>query len=126
MSKEIVLPFGGARFVEPGIVELFIHAGVELDAGQLLELYQACAELAGQPYGLLVNRGTDYSMTVGALEKLGNHPALRAVALFIHGVARRDVAQYQKAIYGVRTPVEIFSEREDALAWLREVMRTAG
>jgi hypothetical protein len=123
MGKHIVLEFGSVTLVEPGIVEASIDTGVELDAQHMMRGYEACARLAGQPFGLLINRGTDYSMTVSALENIGNHPDMRAIAVYVHGDARPQVAHYHKEVYGERVPIEIFTSRDEALSWLRDVLR---
>jgi hypothetical protein len=115
---------GTGTQIEKNIIEVYIHTGIELDKGKLLQGYAALAELAGGgKFALLVDRTrSDYSITFDALLESGNHPDLVAQALLVPAYNQHKKMIADTTVEFPRkssTPIQVFTNRITALGWLR-------
>jgi len=121
---------GSGKVLEEGILEVYIHSGIELNRDKLIQGYRELAVLAGGAYALLVDRTqSDYSVSYDAMVEGGNHPLIIAQAMLIP-----PYNQHKKMVVEtildiprkVSTPIKIFTDRNKAIHWLREQRAQAG
>lgn len=128
--RTLTTAVGTGKVLEEGLLEVCIHSGIELNREKLLQGYGLLADLAGGPYALLVDRtNTDYSVTYDAMIDSGNHPAVFAQALLVPPYNQHKKMIAETIIQFPRksaTPIEIFSDRNMAIHWLREQRAQAG
>lgn len=121
---------GTASVLEEGLLEVIIHSGIELNSEKLLHGYQQLAELSGGPYTLLVDRTqSDYSVSYDAMIEGGNHPSVLAQVLLVppYNQHKKMIAETILAFpRKSSTPIEIFSDRNKAIDWLREQRNLPG
>lgn len=117
MTKQIRFSFGTITVHRPGFLEGVMDEGIELGAAESAEIVHAMQEDLARPYVILVDRRNRYSLTHAAMLAIAAQANLVAMAVVCYDQISVAVAEMEK-LYGI--PMEVFTSREDALAWLRE------
>jgi len=128
--RTLTTDVGTGKLLEAGLLEVAIHSGIELNREKLLQGYEQLAELSGGPYALLVDRTqNDYSVSYDAMIEGGNHPSVLAQAILVppYNQHKKMIAETILAFpRKSSTPIEIFSDRNMAINWLRDQRAQAG
>jgi len=111
------LAFGTFREVEPNIMEIIIHEGVELRRSHIDIIEKGLMERYGSPYACLVNRINPYSHTHASMERVAMMQDLTRLAILVYSSVAGHAAKVHQ-LY--QDNLQVFDDREEALAWLRE------
>lgn len=109
--------FGHYQLLDNHCLEIIANEGVELDTAEATE----CTELysnIGSPLGLLINRKNPYSSSLEFVMTVAQAPQVKAFAILVKSQRSAMVADSQKLFFNI--PFEVFYEREQALAWLKQ------
>lgn len=117
MSKLILFSFGTIVVHRPGFLEAVMHEGIEIGERESAEITGTLRDELAQPYIMLVDRRHRYSLTHAAMQAIAAQENLVAMAILVYDRISASVAEMEK-LYGI--PLEVFTSRGDALAWLRE------
>ncbi len=117
MSKLILFPFGTITVRRPGFLESVMDEGIEIGEREAAEITSTLRDELAQPYVMLVDRRNRYSLTHAAMQAIAAQENLVAMAILVYDRISASVAEMEK-LYGI--PLEVFTDREDALAWLHQ------
>ena len=105
------------------LAEVITGEGVEVDLPMVEEFHAALQRHLEPPYGLLVNRKHSYTYTFEAQQEIGRLQEIHAIAVVATGVAAEVATRTVAALPSHKDWVlEIFSDRDKAVAWLRRVL----
>lgn len=111
------------RLIEPNILENVIHDDVTIDTNDLLEIKEINKSFTeGKPYVVLVDSGLTSSITKEGRELSASkefQQRTKAKAILIRSLAQRLVSRVYIRINKPKTVTKIFSDREEAIEWLR-------
>ena len=111
------LAFGTFREIEPNIMEIIIHEGIELRRAHIDMMEKGLLEQYDCPYALLVNRVNSYSHTHSSMERITQAQNLTRFAVLVYSSVAEHAAKVHR-LY--QDNMQIFDDREEAIAWLRE------
>ncbi len=115
------MSFGTINCLEPGIVEVVVHSDVIMDGHMVHECEGVLKTISGAEVGILVNKQNPYTHDEEAKHMLATLGMFKAMAVLLTGWFNSVPAKYLMSIpVDVTTPVQMFHDREEALAWLRE------
>ena len=114
-----VLPFAKIIILRDDIAEVMINEGVELDASMVDQYHNFLLSHLHPPFSLLINKVNAYTYDFEAQEKLGTLKEINAMAVVAYNriteITTQTLASYPREI---EWNLKIFSNRDDALAWL--------
>ena len=112
--KEI--KFGIYREIEPGIVEVIINEGIDLNA-EMIEFAEGVLTnyYGDKEYCLLVDRVYSYSITFAAMQRLTYMKNLAALAIVVHSDHSRHAALIHEKF---QDNIKVFYTYFEALNWL--------
>jgi hypothetical protein len=111
------LEFGTFQEIEPNIMEIIIHEGVELRESHIDLIEKGLVERYGCPYALLINRVNSYSHTHASMQRVAQLQNMTRLAILVHGTVAKHAADVHK-LY--QENLKVFDDREKAIIWLRE------
>ena len=106
---------------EHGIIHKKVIEGVHICREEVMETEAACAKLSGQDkYLVLVDATALHTMTPEGAEALKNTLDTKriATAILSDKLGIRILFSYLNNRENASTPLEIFSDREEAMKWL--------
>lgn len=108
------------------IIEIRLARDIEM-GGEEAEAIQRCIRTLadGTPAALLIDRRTSHTLSFEAQQVVAADDRLLAVAYLAVSAASQVVVGYSKSTYFKHVPVRSFTERERALAWLKEAVQAA-
>ena len=118
----LILSLGELNRIEPGVIEIVPHEGVEVTSRMVLELHDYLELTVQERLGVLVNQKYAYSYTWPAMQIFGASPHIVAEALLLNGdtwLQRLSNEFYRLAPRGGAWQTEIFDHYNEALDWLR-------
>lgn len=110
------LPFGFFEEIEPNIMEITIHEGVQISEENIEKIEKGLLERYEGEYSLLINRKNAYSHGHESLNKISELKNAVAIAI----VAYSDssvIAAKMHLLYS--SNIQIFTDKVSALNWLR-------
>lgn len=114
------ITFGTFREIEPCIMEIIVNEGVELSGQHIERIEAGLLEKYDRAYALLINRVNSYSHTLDSMKKVARLRNLVALAIVVYRVGSKHAAKIHQ-VY--QDNVQIFADKESAVAWLRESMQ---
>jgi len=117
-----ILPFGLFREIEPGIIEVTIFEGVEMDRQRIALVVAGLNERYGDGrYAILSNRVNRYSHTHESMQALAELTNLTGLAILVYS----SISTVAAGIHDLyQSNAKIFYSRPAAIEWLRRT--TAG
>ena len=113
------LPFAKIIILRDDIAEVMINEGVELDANMVDQYHNFLLSHLHPPFSLLINKINSYTYDFQAQEKLATLSEINAMAVVAYNriteITTQTLASYPREI---EWNLKIFSNRDDALAWL--------
>jgi hypothetical protein len=113
------LPFAKIIILRDDIAEVMIDDGVIMDLAMVEQYHDFLLSHLRAPFSLLVNKVNAYSYDFDAQEKLATLKEINAMAVVAYNrvtkIATENLASFPR---GVKWNLRIFSDREEALAWL--------
>ena len=120
------LSFGTLAVLDEHTAEVIVDEGEELDLAAVDEYHAFLATHLKPPICLLINKLNGYTYTFEAQLKIGDINGLCAMAILTYNRASRVSTQNMAALpRQTQWNMEIFEERETALAWLAGQAKTA-
>lgn len=110
------LPFGHFEEIEPNIMEIIIHEGVQLDEKHIEQIEQGLLTLYKDEYSLLINRKNAYSHGHESLARIGELKNVSSIAILVYSETSLMAAKIH-LVYSKN--VQIFTDRNSAINWLR-------
>jgi len=111
------LSFGTFQEIEPNIMEVIIHEGVELRKTHIDQIEKGLGEKYNCPYAGLVNRVNPYSHTHASMQRVAAMQNITRLAILVYSSVAEHAARVHK-LY--QENVRVFDDREKAISWLRE------
>lgn len=113
------LPFGKIILLREDIAEVIIDEGVEMDMAMVEDYHSFLLSHLKAPFSLLVNKVNSYSYDGDAQENLATLKEINVMAVVsykrITKIITEDLVSFPR---DVEWNLKIFSNRDDALAWL--------
>lgn len=111
------------------ILENFVHDHSTIDVEDVLEMKKHNKAITqGQPYCVLVTTGMITTITKEARELAAGKEFKQqtvAKAILVHSIGHRLVARIYMKVNQPHITTRIFSDREEAMAWLRAELKKA-
>lgn len=113
------LPFAKIIILRDDIAEVLINEGVELDLIMVNQYHEFLLAHLHAPFSLLINKINAYSYSHGAQQNLATLKEINAMAVVAYNrmsvFATKTLSSYPR---DEAWNIKIFSNREEALAWL--------
>jgi hypothetical protein len=127
-STEILVAGCSIKALEPGIIEDNILTGHHIDVADIHQIREANLKLSGgEQYVVLVSTGRLSTISKEAMQLISakdySDKAI-AKALLIENLGHRLVGNFYMRVIKPAMKTKIFTDREKALEWLREVIKT--
>lgn len=116
------LSFAKIIIIQPDIAEVIVNQGIEMNMTMVNEYHQFLLDHLQAPFCLLINKINDYTYDFEAQMNLANLEEINAMAVVSYSrtteVSTNALAKqtFRESDWNLR----IFTEREDALNWLRQ------
>jgi len=113
--------FGKILKLNDNFAEVFIDEGVELTKEHIDSYHDAIQHHLTPPYCVLMNEINSYTYSFEAQQELGKYRGLNAKAILSYTESSKKTMQLLKETQAhlAKLNMEIFSERSDALNWLK-------
>ena len=113
------LPFAKIIILRDDIAEVMINDGVRMNEEMVEQYHDFLLSHLRAPFSLLINKINSYTYDFHAQEKLATLKEINAIAVVAYKrvtkLTTETIASYPR---DVKWNLEIFSNRDDALAWL--------
>jgi len=113
------LPFAKIIVLRDDIAEVMINDGVIMDMAMVEQYHDFLLAHLRAPFSLLVNKVNSYTYDFDAQEKLATLKEINVMAVVAYKrvteITTETLASYPR---NVKWNLRIFSDRDDALAWL--------
>ena len=113
------LPFAKIIILRDDIAEVMINDGVIMDIAMVEQYHDFLLSHLHAPFSLLVNKVNSYTYDFDAQEKLGTLKEINAMAVVAYNrvtkITTETLASFPR---DVKWNLRIFSDRDEALAWL--------
>lgn len=110
--------------IEPGIIELYVKPGTAIEPVDMLRIKELNLNMtAGQSYSVMVLSGFMSSISKSAREISASREYVQntlAKALIVESLGQRIIANFYLSVNKPHLKTRIFSNRQDALEWLRK------
>ncbi len=122
------LPFARINILREDIAEVMINEGVLMDLAMVEQYHDFLLTHLNAPFALLINKVNSYSYDFDAQEKLATLKEINAMAVVVYSQVSRIATETLVSFpRNVKWNLEIFTNRDEALAWLvsqQEAVRT--
>lgn len=116
------LTFCSILIISPKIVEVILNEGVEVTGDMVDEFFQTIAENMDSEISVLLNKVTKYSYRFDALMKLSPSTKIRNIGVVTYDSLAASTSKFMMDRFNTSNKnVQLFSAREDALAWLQSL-----
>ena len=113
------LPFAKIIILRDDIAEVMINDGVSMNEEMVAQYHDYLLSHLRAPFSLLINKINSYTYDFHAQEKLATLKEINAMAVVAYNqvtkLTTETLASYPR---DVKWNLKIFSNRDDALAWL--------
>jgi hypothetical protein len=121
------LPFAKIIILRDDIAEVMINDGVRLNHEMVEQYHDFLLSHLRAPFSLLINKINSYTYDFHAQETLATLKEINAMAVVAYNrvtkITTETLASYPR---DVKWNLEIFSNRDEALAWLRSEQGETG
>ena len=115
------LSFANIKILAPDLAEVIVDHGVEMTGSMVDEYHDFLRGHLSAPFSLLINKINEYSYDFSAQEKLAAIPEIDRMAVVAYKRATVNVTRLMTKIpREYQWQLEIFSDRNTALAWLQD------
>jgi hypothetical protein len=111
------LTFATFREVEPNIMEVIIHEGVELRSTHIDRIEKGLLEIYDLPYACLVNRVNSYAHTLSSMQRVARMRNMTRLAILVYSRVAHHAARIHQ-LY--QDNLQVFDDRDEAIRWLRD------
>lgn len=118
------LSFCDVTHISEDIYEAITKEGITVDKNCAEEAWNFWDKIRDKPFGLLVNHKNSFSHSFEGGRDIGNHPLQKKTALLIYNNKQKtnfETALLVKKVTSQHSPHKIFTDRNQAIAWLQEL-----
>jgi hypothetical protein len=102
------------------LAEITVDSGADITLEMVSEIHQYLLSLFSHSFSLLINKTNAYSTQLDALIQFGTLAEIDKIAIFAPNKLAKMSADFSATIpTSTVLNIEVFTEREDALDWLR-------
>lgn len=113
------ISFATVSILHCGLAEILVDKGADIDIDMVDEIHDCLLSLFNHSFSLLINKSNAYSTQLDALIKFGTLRAIDKIAVFAPNKLAKMSADFSATIPSSATlNIQVFTERDDALAWL--------
>lgn len=113
------LSFCKLQIIDQNIVEVMLDEGVEISGQMVDEFFDAITGKMNEEISILLDKATNYSYKFDALIQLSELTKIQNIGVVTYGSVSRSSAIFMMERFNKSNKnVELFENREDALAWL--------
>lgn len=108
-----------------GFYELIIKDNVEISIEDAVLIRKAQEEISGKKLPMLIHGGKYSTVNVEALKFISqniNMPYSKASAYIMHTMAQKILGNFYLKINKPQRPTKFFSNKEDAIIWLKQYL----
>ena len=114
------ISFAKVSVLSNDIAEITVDGGTDITLDMVNELHHLLLSLFSNSFSLLINKTNSYSTQLDALIHFGTLSAIDKIAIFAPNKLAKMSADFSASIPSSAVlNIEVFTERDDALAWLR-------
>jgi len=114
------ISFAAVSVLSDDIAEITVDSGVDITLDMVKELHHLLLSLFSESFSLLINKSNSYSTQLDALIHFGTLPTIDKIAIFAPNKLAKMSADFSASIPSSAVlNIEVFTDRDDALAWLR-------
>ena len=114
------LPFAKIIVLEKDLAEVIVNEGVVMNSEMVAVYHDFLLTHLEAPFSLLINKVNAYSYDFDAQENLATLPEINAMAVIAYNrISKISTESLASIPRSTRWNLEIFSNRGEALAWLR-------
>ena len=120
---EYCLSFCKIIQISDHLFEIFVDEGINVDGNCAREELEFWTELRTEPFDLLLNCTKSFSYDFAGATEIGKSPLQRRLAVLVYNNIQYSSNSMAIEINRIQMPkkiVQIFSDRESAIAWLDE------
>lgn len=111
--------FGKIKKLPHNIGEIIADEGVDINIAMVNEVHQALTEIFSHSFSLLINKTNAYSTQLDALILFGELKTIDKIAIYAPNPLAKLSADFSATIpSSAKLAIEVFTDRNDALAWL--------
>ena len=113
------LPFAKIIILRDDLAEVMINDGVQMDIDMVEQYHDFLLSHLHAPFSLLINKVNAYTYDFNAQQKLATLKEINAMAVVVYNpVSKMTTETLASFPRNVKWNLEIFSNRDEALAWL--------
>ena len=117
--KTYELSFAKINVLSDDVAEVIINNGVEMNSAMVDEYHDFLLLHLKAPFSLLINKVNEYSYGRDALGKIASLKEIKAMAVISYKESTTLTTEFLKSFpREVDWNLEIFNDRDKALAWL--------
>ncbi|UCB54391.1 MAG: hypothetical protein JSW45_10645 [Thiotrichales bacterium] len=120
------LPFAKIIILRDDLAEVMINDGVQMNMAMVEQYHDFLLSHLQAPFSLLINKVNSYSYDFDAQEHLATLDEINAMAVVVYNrvskITTETLASFPR---DVEWNLEIFPDREEALAWLMKQQAVA-
>ena len=113
------LPFAKIIILRDDLAEVMINDGIQMNMAMVEEYHSFLLSHLKSPFSLLINKINSYSYDFDAQEHLATLDEINAMAVVVYNpvskITTETLASFPR---DVKWNLEIFHDRDEALAWL--------
>jgi len=114
------LSFAQINLLNEHIAEVIVNEGIELNMSMVEEYHAFLLSHLKPPFSLLINKINAYTYTFEAQKNIANLTEIQALAVIsynkVTSITTRQLASFPR---NTRWNLQIFSDKTDALNWLK-------
>jgi len=115
------LSFGVIGVLRNNLAEVIVDEGVNIDIKMVDEIHKCLLSIFTHSFSLLINKSNSYSTQLDALIKFGTLKGLNKIAVFAPNKMAKLSADFAADIPSSAVlNIQVFTNRDDALAWLTQ------
>ncbi len=116
------LTFCNIEIIEDNIAEVIFNKNVLVSEDMVDEFLQALQDDVGTGISVMVNKVTTYTYRYDALVKLSHSTIIKNLALVAYDDVSISMSEFNRQKFNKTDKnINVFTVREEALAWLRNV-----
>lgn len=114
------ISFAKICVIRSDLAEVTVNNGVDIDLEMVAEIHKCLLSVLNDSFSLLINKSNSYSTQLDALMAFGALNAINKIAIFAPNKLAKMSAEFSATIpSSTLLNIEVFTERDDALAWLQ-------
>ncbi|KGJ93954.1 STAS/SEC14 domain-containing protein [Colwellia psychrerythraea] len=113
------ISFAKISVLRKDLAEITVYNGADIDLNMVDEIHHYLSSIFSDSFSLLINKTNAYSTQLDALIQFGTLTAIDKIAIFAPNKLAKMSAEFSASIpSSTDLNIEVFTDRDEALAWL--------